>query len=468
MAELNEAIDYLLLYPHGCVEQTSSRLIPWLLLEEYDGVFPKLDSESPEARKAVQGGINRLLSMQNYTGGLAYWPGGTAEGWASAYGGMVLAIAKERGHAIAPASFNRLRNYLVKLVRNKQTKPDARALALYTLTVMGTPQPSVHEAMFVDHKELSNGTRALLAMAVARAEGSAKMIEDLLRPQHNDRKTFGFISHAETATAMRLLALTVRHASHPEATKLVGAITQSARSGHWGNTFGNAWVIYAMAEYSRNISRGDSVQGALAWRGKEHPFELNSKQRAVTLTFNNQAGPDEPPMLLRNPGAGQLFVNVRATMRPAVDRSPAIAQGLKVQRKFTRLADNGEPMPEADWRVGDLVRVTLQLDAAQRTRYVALEDGLAACLQPLNLKLRTQSGRLREGATTYVSHRVLRKDRAVFYLNDLARGTHHFTYLARVRAAGTAVAPSAKAEAMYEPNIVGVSASEKLKTLPIK
>ena len=75
---------------------------------------------------------------------------------------------------------------------------------------------------------------------------------------------------------------------------------------------------------------------------------------------------------------------------------------------------------------------------------------------------------MREGATTYVSHRVLGKDRAVFYLNDLARGTHHFTYLARVRAAGTAVAPSAKAEAMYEPNIVGVSASEKLKTLPIK
>ena len=158
MAELNEAIDYLLLYPHGCVEQTSSRLMPWLLLEEYDDVFPQLDSESPEARKAVQGGINRLLSMQNYTGGLAYWPGGTAEGWASAYGGMVLAIAKERGHAVAPASFNRLRRYLVKLVRNKQTKPDARALALYTLTVMGAPQPSVHEAMFVDHKELSNGT----------------------------------------------------------------------------------------------------------------------------------------------------------------------------------------------------------------------------------------------------------------------------------------------------------------------
>ena len=468
MAELNEAIDYLLLYPHGCVEQTSSRLIPWLLLEEYDGVFLQLDSESQEARKAVQGGINRLLSMQDYAGGLAYWPGGTAEGWASAYGGMVLAIAKERGHAVAPASFNRLRNYLVKLVRNKQTKPDARALALYTLTVMGTPQPSVHEAMFVDHKELSNGTRALLAMAVARSGGSAKMIEDLLRPQHNDRKAFGFISHADTATAMRLLARTTRHASHPEATKLVGIITQSARSGHWGNTFGNAWVIYAMAEYSRNISRGDSVQGALVWRGKEHPFALNSKQRAVTLTFNNQAGPDEPPMLLRNPGVGQLFVNVRATMRPAVDRSPAIAQGLKVQRKFARLADNGEPVPEADWRVGDLVRVTLQLDAAQRTRYVALEDGLAACLEPLNLKLRTQSGRLREGATTYVSHRVLRKDRAVFYLNDLPRGTHHFTYLARVRAAGTAVAPSAKAEAMYEPDIVGVSASEKLKTLPIK
>ena len=70
---------------------------------------------------------------------------------------------------------------------------------------MGAPQPSIHESMFVDQEELPNGTRALLAMAVARAGGSEKMVEDLLRLRASGRKAFGFISHADTEAAMLLL-----------------------------------------------------------------------------------------------------------------------------------------------------------------------------------------------------------------------------------------------------------------------
>ncbi|MDE2681199.1 MAG: hypothetical protein OSB29_07525, partial [Verrucomicrobiota bacterium] len=67
----------------------------------------------------------------------------------------------------------------------------------------------------------------------------------------------------------------------------------------------------------------------------------------------------------------------------------------------------------------------------------------------------------------HVSHQVLRKDRAVFYANNLPRGMHQFQYLARVRAAGTATAPAAKVEAMYDPDIVGLTASQPIVTLPL-
>ena len=48
----------------------------------------------------IEQSINRLLSMQDHSGGLGYWPGGSATVFASAYGGMVLAIAEDRGHDV--------------------------------------------------------------------------------------------------------------------------------------------------------------------------------------------------------------------------------------------------------------------------------------------------------------------------------------------------------------------------------
>ena len=53
LAELETAADYLLAYPHGCVEQTSSGLLPWLLLEEFDDIFPKLNRNTPKAKETI-------------------------------------------------------------------------------------------------------------------------------------------------------------------------------------------------------------------------------------------------------------------------------------------------------------------------------------------------------------------------------------------------------------------------------
>ena len=64
-------------------------------------------------------------------------------------------------------------------------------------------------------------------------------------------------------------------------------------------------------------------------------------------------------------------------------------------------------------------------------------------------------------------HQVLRKDRAVFYADHMDDGVHRIEYLARVRAAGQSVAPAAKAEAMYDPDTIGLSASQLIVTLPM-
>jgi len=244
-------------------------------------------------------------------------------------------------------------------------------------------------------------------------------------------------------------------------------ITVAAREGHWGTTFGNAWVIYALSTFDRQVNPKTSVNGTLVFGGQTHAFELNEKIRSAAFTFKNAADPNERPLFLRKNGKGTLFVRVKAAMYPTKTQTLAITQGLNLTRTYTRLKDNGQPDPDAPLRVGDLVRVSLKLDVSNNTPYLAIEDGLPACLEPVNLRLRTQRTKGRTQSNRFVDHQVLRKDRAVFYVNDINKGMYHFEYLARVRAAGQSTAPAAKAEAMYDPETIGLSASQHIVTLPL-
>ena len=96
--ELQETLRQLLHYPYGCVEQTTSSTLPWLGLRHIRRALPALQRSDAEIATAVQRGVDRLLSMQTSSGGLAYWPGESQPMlWGSAYGGMGLLLAKEQG-----------------------------------------------------------------------------------------------------------------------------------------------------------------------------------------------------------------------------------------------------------------------------------------------------------------------------------------------------------------------------------
>jgi hypothetical protein len=295
------------------------------------------------------------------------------------------------------------------------------------------------------------------------------MVRDLLKRAKSNQRGFSYFGNSSQLLAMRLLAVCQDDPKAPVAAQLAGKIIASAREGHWGTTFGNAWVVYAMAIFSGHYSTEQGpANGTILWGTQEHPFKLDAKQRRLVFTFPNVPGPNETPMILRNPGERTLFVQVKAAMYPGQLQTKPVKQGLSIHRTYTRLKDNGTEDNGAPLRVGDLVRITLQVDVPAPAHYFAVEDGLPANLEPMNARLKTQTTtRVPSGYNWRVSHKVLRKDRAVFYANNLPRGRHQFKYLARVRAAGSATAPAAKVEAMYDPDIVGLSASQPIVTLPL-
>ncbi len=71
-----EAAKELFDYPYGCIEQTSSRLLPFVTLDDAALVKLGMSPIDPKRRKdSVNAGLGRLASMQSQNGHFNYWPG---------------------------------------------------------------------------------------------------------------------------------------------------------------------------------------------------------------------------------------------------------------------------------------------------------------------------------------------------------------------------------------------------------
>ena len=85
---LHSRLDYLMEYPYGCVEQTTSCGFPLLFLEKFMDLSQQVHTMKDIYIKAA---IQRLGTMVTTDGGFAYWPGSSVSNdWGSSYAGDFL------------------------------------------------------------------------------------------------------------------------------------------------------------------------------------------------------------------------------------------------------------------------------------------------------------------------------------------------------------------------------------------
>ncbi len=94
-------LKYLIRYPYGCIEQTTSGTRPLLYIANiFRHIAPELAAESNIEDKFMHG-ANRLLSMQTAEGGFSYWPGATEPTyWGTAYASHCLLLGLRMGYPI--------------------------------------------------------------------------------------------------------------------------------------------------------------------------------------------------------------------------------------------------------------------------------------------------------------------------------------------------------------------------------
>ncbi len=414
LLQVKNLVDYALKYPYGCTEQRSSTLMPWLLCKELAPISPAMQKVSTEAvENAVYATINTLLARQCEDGGLSYWDDEEESClWASAHAAMVLTIAQERGYQVPSAAMDALRNYLRCHADDTDTLTHfGRYSMAYTL----------------------QDTQALHA---AMQDAASAPVDD-------------FTWESTTISDGALQVLQALQKNAPQAESVFCDWLQQVQKQKYLSTWDTGWSFVVLHHYLRLIEQ----------TAGQATLELDNRERI-------QIGMDTVTLQAESLRCveGSAYIKVYAVSQQNPGSCTAVSdRGIEIKRRYEVRAAHGLWQPAgSSLHVGDEVRVTVTCKVnTESPQYLAIEDYLPACMKPIQSSLD-------EGDSSYFDYHEFTERSVRAFVNedfDFEDSSICITlqYRARVVYSGTATAPPASAQLMYEPSIYGLSAPTPFK-----
>jgi uncharacterized protein YfaS (alpha-2-macroglobulin family) len=429
-----------------------------------------------------------VLKHQNDDGGFGLWPTSGSESFLTAYALWGLDTAKTGGYDVPKSSIEHGFRYLqAHLGRdhdmhgqfdNAETAP----FAAYVLARSGRGNAPLAKSLAATEK--SRFSSGLLGYALERADSpeealalnllgalSTASVEQpnggrVVRERPAEQDLF-YVGRDLRATAAAVEAMLAAGRKDQAADLVAGIFSQQRKDGSWGTTYNNLWALNALAAYASKTA--ESTRASTVTIGVD-----GTARNAVTVTRDvplkqvvipgNAVFGEKTKRTITLTGTAGSTARFAARLRtvPDVKSQRPADHGFSVKRSL-RDADTDRVV--ADPKVGQLVWITLELTTPRARRQVALQDFLPAGFEAVDTALMTSetTKRAKDETGWYWSHRELHDERVTFFADALPKGTHRATYLARVTRAGAFIRPAPRAEAMYDPDVYGVGALERVR-----
>ena len=454
---LERRLNYLLRYPHGCIEQTTSSVLPQLYLNQ----LLDLDESRKQAiQKNVTAGIERLKRFQLAGGGFSYWPGlAEANDWGSTYAGHFLLEARRLGYAVPAEVIDNWVNYQIRRSQALGDRPwewSAEAYRQYTLALAGKPQVGAMNRLRerlqmaeTDYRRSASYHSGRWLLAAAYQQMGLTEVAAELTTLATDELDYDGASYTYgSALRDQAIRLTVAEAmgNEQEAWQLASEIADRLSGQRWYSTQTTAWSLMAMARYAGSQD-GDHGYRYAFRDGKQgwHEIAARAPVTRQELAVGGRAGNDTQSLSVRNDSDRKLFVTLSQSGTPLPGNEQAVSEGLNLAVRF--LAD-GKPINPAHLEQGQdfTAQVTVTNTGQQTLEDVALTQILPSGWQITSSRL-DGSAENRERVT----YQDLRDDRVMHYF-DLKPGSKNaLTLTVELNAsfAGRYYLPAWTAEAMY-------------------
>lgn len=486
--ELGARMQFLLDYPHGCVEQTTSGTLPLLAAKD---ILPRIGftgMTQDELDKRITSGLQRLATMRTSSGGLGYWPGdNTPNVYGTAYAARAVVLAKKADIKIPDGLLKTIEDYLQERLLSDGIEGEVQAAIAQTLSELGSLQPSAADALF--DRAASQGTfgKASLAIALAAIPGQDDRVKQLLDEVEakfddkgnltsSDRGDFYYYGSDTRTRAQAAIALGRLRPGSVLQTKIVQSLAASTDEY---TTQSTAFSLLAVAEQLKGQpSDGAAFTVSFGGTTLTPSSDLGAGSQEFHIPLADLRGADKNLTLHSDSKAALAFIVRGRWKRDLTDAKGLTAttapSGPNIYRVITDA--RGESIDLTNVKPGQVLRIALLADLpvgdleSGEMNYLALTDRLPAGFEPIQTDLWTVArtpeisnahpfaDMLRWGGSD-ASYLELRDDRVYIYFDRVWGERVLASYLVRASTPGTFVLPPAAGEFMYVGDSMGYSSS---------
>ena len=443
-------IDYLIDYPHGCLEQTTSKAFPQLYLNYF---IQLNDNEKEEMRNNITSAITNLKSYQKSDNSMTNWPGGNySNPWTEIYALHFLVEANKQGYNVPQYFLDGLLSYQSNRAQQWKNNPDYKwgetiqAYRLFVLALAGKAEMGAMNRF----KELDmhyDLTKALAAAAFAQT-GKTSIAQNLLPVVEDGTMMSDYYTSFGSRTRDLAFLTYVQMLCDVDQSTVQNNINNVCRmiSGdRWMDTQSTAFSLFVLGKYAEKMGVSKvNLSATVKVNGEERT--LNTNLASVGYGFTPKLGSNS--VEIKNNSDQKMIANLfTKTSVPEYDMNES---GNFITMTVNYTDKSGNPVNLTNLTAGtDLkVQMTVTNPSEYQVTELALSYYLPSGWELVNDRLNgDMTGN--EGA----KHIDFRDDRAYFYFDLSPRSKKTFILKANATYEGNYMIPAVRCEDMYNNEI---------------
>ena len=468
---LEKHMDYLLRYPHGCLEQTTSSAFPQLYLP----ALLTLDKEKYNAvQHHIESAIDKMRRFQNAEGDFTYWPNGNdINHWASIYAGHFLIEAKNKGYLVPAGLLTQWTKQQARQAQNwlagSNHHSHIQAYRLYVLAEAGKPEMGAMNRLR-ESSQLNTQAKWLLAAAyqkLGQKEAAAQLTQGMIAngdagtragDTPDDEQQNETFSSTLSDLGLQLETLNTLGKKQDADLFVKRIADELAKDSH--NTHGIAWALMAVSRYLG--SQAAHFQASYALNGANETI-INSKTHVTQQALGKFKV--SQTLMVKNNSKGKLFATLINKGTPKAGDEQALEKGLQVNvnyyslknKKATDIADISTLAAGKDIAVYIRVTNTSEQDLTNIALSYLLPTGWEIHNPAYNLHQGTPKSKTKttQNSNSKVEYKDVRDDRIYAYMALKQGQTKEFTILVNPVYKGHYYLPAITAESMYKTTLIG-------------
>ncbi|MDR3259981.1 MAG: alpha-2-macroglobulin family protein [Fusobacteriaceae bacterium] len=470
---IDQRLKYLIHYPYGCAEQTTSSVLPQLFI---DRLMTNKNYDKRAVINNINAGISRLSELfQLNDGSFSYWPGEKETNqWVTNYIGTFLILARQNGYNVQDTTYNKFIDYTKKYVRDRKTNNNNdsyyyinRTYSLFLLALSGNGILSEMNYIYDSEINRLNDISKMYLATAYKLMGEEKTAKEIVEKypikknimdnygKNQDYYRYTYGSSFRDMSIYLYCYYTIYGKFDEE---IYNGVLSRLKGKDWYSTQETAYALLAISNISSS-NDGKEIKGKVEIDGVAQEYVANGRKQIII--------PEEAVEIKVVPDTdGNTYINYYLEGTPLNEKVDDYFDGFLISRNFYN--NNGEPIDVRELESGksfwlEIIVSNTQATANIEVDNIALTQILSSGWEIENLRVTGEEYptwiKVKTGNTDgHIKYMDIRDDRVLWFFNygyndryySYYNGYYRFFTKINTVTKGSFDFPGTKLEAMYE------------------